>query len=300
MSNEFKKISLREMMGNRMEEDPKTETAFKVSDEVQRKDIVQIGDAVFFENVAFVFNNNRYVNAFFINEIKDKEFSNITDSDNVKFDLLESSITLVDPLSDGTYYSTNIMTDKNYKSELNDFFIVVDEDVPPGCDILYYIITNDDKAFPIKPNATVPLRMKMPITSFKLKAELITNGNDYPKIRSYAILYHDQFVEDSYGLINPDLSDRDDEGFDDLITLVRDPSNEDKLKEVVARVSTVKLTYDKDNNNRLCKVEEFKNLDGKKISENGLIYGDYLNSEGITENVLLQVSSKTQFKKNEE
>ena len=69
--NEFKKISLREMMGNRVDEDPKSETTFKVSDEVQRKDIVQMGDAVFFENVAFVFNNNRYVNAFFINEIKD-------------------------------------------------------------------------------------------------------------------------------------------------------------------------------------------------------------------------------------
>lgn len=298
--NEFKKISLREMMGNRVDEDPKSETTFKVSDEVQRKDIVQMGDAVFFENVAFVFNNNRYVNTFFINEIKDKEFSNITDSDNVKFDLLESSITLVDPLSDGTYYSTEIMTDKNYKSDLNNFFIVVDEDVPPGCDILYYIITHDNKAFPIKPNATTPLKMKMPTTSFKLKAELITNGNDYPKIRSYAILYHDQFIEDSYGLINPDLSDKDDKGFDDLITLVRDPNNEDKLKEVVATVSTVKLTYDKDNDNRLCKVEEFRNLDDKKLSENRLIYGDYLNSEGITENVLLQVSSKTQFKKDEE
>lgn len=299
MSQEYKKISLREMLNSRDDEDTKKESTIKISDDVSVKDLTTIGDAVFFEKVAFTFNNNRYVNTFFINEIKDKEYSNLTLSNNIKYDLLESSITLIDPLLDGIYISTEVTTDRNYKSDLNNFFLVIDEEVPPGCDILYYIITDEDKAFPIKPNSTTPLRLTNPISKFRFKAAIQANGTDYPKIRSYAILYHDQFVEDSYGLINPDLSDRDDEGLDDLVTLVRDPANEDKLAEVVARVSTVKLTYDKDNDNRLSKVEEFRNLDGKKLSENGLIYGDYLNSEGITENVLLQVSSKTSFKKDE-
>ena len=300
MSQEYKKISIREMLNSRKDEDTKKESTIKVSDEVSLKDLAIMGDSVFFDKVAFAFNNSRYVNAFFINEIKDREFSNLALSTNIKYDLLESSMTLIDPLEDGIYYSTEIATDKNYKSDLNNFFLIVDEDVPPGCDILYYIITNENKEFPIKPNSTTPLKFLNPIQSFKLKAVIQANGSDYPKIRSYAILYHDQFIEDSYGLINPDLStkpkDEVEDGFEDLITLVRDPKNEDKLKDVVSRLTTVKLTYDKSNDNRLSKVEEYRNIDGEKISENNLIYGDYLNSKKEVENVLLQVSSKTSFK----
>lgn len=294
---EYKKVSLRDLMSKRDSPDTKTESTLKVSDEIQRRDVVFLGDENFFDKTVFSFNNNKYVNAFFINEVKDKEYSDFFMSNNVVFNTIESCISLKNVAIDGYYMSTEVCTDKGYKADLNDFFLIVDEDIPLGCDILYHIVTNDNRVFPIKPNATTPLTFttKAP-TSFRLRATLVTNGTDTPRIRAYAVLYHDSFVEYSYGLVEPDLSKGDYDGLDDIITLVRDNTNEDKLVEVISRLNTVKLTYDVANDNRLEKVEQYSNLGNRKESENNLIYGDYLNSKGEIEEVLLQVTEKTQFK----
>ena len=56
-----------------------------------------------------------------IPEIEDKEFSDLTNSDNVFYDIIESAIKVKDPLSDGEYLTTVICTDKNYHSDLNHF-----------------------------------------------------------------------------------------------------------------------------------------------------------------------------------
>lgn len=287
------KMTLQDILNQNQNSNSNPIDPIKVSNEIQIKDIATMGDAVFFEKVAFTFNNNRYVNTFFINEIKDRENSDFSNSDNILFDKDESCILVDDKQIDGEYLSFEIKTDRSEDAPLNDFFLVVDEEIPAGCDILYYILTDDNRMFPIKPNDTEPLHLTRFTTSFRLRAIMCVNGTETPKIRSYAILYHDKFVEDSLGL--KDYSYTEVDSGEDVITLIRDNSNEDKLVQVISRLDTVKLTYDSANDNRLDLVEEFSNKGNIKKSENKLIYGDYLNSNGEIEEVLLQIKEKTKF-----
>lgn len=285
------KISLRDVLNGTTG----GETNLKISNEIQRQDIVGMTDTMFFERTTFAFTNNKYTNAFFVNEIQDREFSDLATSINIIYDEIESCIRLEDPMEDGTYFSTSICTDVNYDSDLNNFFLISDEDVPAGCDILYYIITDDNRMFPIKPNGTTPLTFVIKPKKFRLKIVIHANGLDYPAVRSYSILYHDQFIEDGYGLINPNFTKKpiDYDGFEDIITLVRNNKNEDKLAQVISSLDTVKLTYDSEG--KLSKVETYDNINGDKTEENDLVYGDYLDSKGVIENVLLQVKTKTSF-----
>lgn len=265
-----------------------------------KKDVIDVTDGTFFNTAMFVFNNNPYTNAFFVNEVVDREYSDLVASYNIKYDLDKSCITLDSPVMDGTYLSTKLCTDTSYRSELNDFFIVVDEDVPAGCDILYYIVTDRDKIYPVKPNSSSPMHIEFkperPIY-FRLKAILKTNGTEYPKINAFAILYHDKFIEESYGLINPDLSNEIKlETSDDMITLVRDPLQEDRLVKVISSEDVVNLTYDPEYENRLSKVQTISSHgDNKKLEEDTLLYGDYVNSEGVTEEVLQRIMVKKNF-----
>ena len=291
---EYNKISIRDMMAAAekakiLEE----EQQLKVSGEIKRADIVSMADTIFFDRVVFTFNNNKYANVFFVNDVKDREFSDLSNSNNIKYDSIESALKLDDPTIDGTYLSTSICTDKNYNTVLNHFFIVVDEDVPPGCDILYYLITDDNKTFPIKPNATTPLTLNIAPITFRIKMVIHANGNDRPSIKAFAVLYHDKYIEDGYGLIRPDLSEQVVNNGDNIVTLVRDPLKGDKLVEVISSLDTVKLKYD--SQDRLSKVESLDTVSNKKIEENTLVYGDYKNSNGEVEDVLLQIRTKTDF-----
>lgn len=265
-----------------------------------KKDIVDVTDGTFFNTAMFVFDNNPYTNAFFVNEIVDREYSDLVASHNIKYDNDVSCITLESPVMDGTYLSTQLCTDTSYRSELNDFFLVVDEDVPAGCDILYYIVTDRDKVYPIKPNAGSPMHIEFeperPIY-FRVKAIIKANGTEYPRINAFAILYHDKFIEESYGLINPNLSNEVPfEVSDDMITLIRDPLQEDRLVQVISSEETINLTYDAEHDNRLFKVDTISNHgDGKKLEEDTLLYGDYTNSEGVTEEVLQRIMVQKKF-----
>lgn len=299
MGNEFKRISRREMLAAQNEAKA-INSRLTVSDDINRSDIVKLGDAAFFDRVMFSFENNRYANAIFLNEIKDREYSDFASSHNVEFDPIESSVRLSDIRDTGIYISTELSTSVEKRGLLNDFFLIVDEDVPAGTDILYYLITNYDEVFPIKPNSTIPLRLEENVLkpiSFKIKAVLKPNGNDEPKLRGLAVLYYDSAVEAQLGLINPDLVEIDKEDIpveDDVVTIIRDPEQEDRLVRVVSSVDDVKLTYSVDGE-ELELIETFDYRDGSQVDESRLIYGDYLNSENEVERVLLQVRTRTNF-----
>lgn len=296
--NEFTSVSRRDLLAA---ESTANDMTLKISSDLNRRDVVDLGDGVFFNIAMFTFHNNKYTNAFFVNEIKDREFSDLSASYNIKYDLIESSITLKDPTTDGVYLSTKLCTDTSYESELNDFFLVVDEDIPAGCDILYYIITDRDKIYPIKPNGTTPLTInevaERPVM-FRFKAVINGNGIDHPSINSFAILYHDKFIEESYGLINPDLSNETNvDTMDDIITLIRNPYLEDKLVTVLSSLETVKLIYETTGEKRLKTVSTYSNSGNfDKTEEDTLLYGNYQNSEGVTEEVLTQIAIKKDFK----
>ena len=87
-----------------------------------------------------------------------------------------------------------------------------------------------------------------------------------------------------------------------MTILIRDRAQDDKLVKVIEPLDTVYLTYDweteGENQGRLAFVKTFwPYYNGLEVHQmHKLFYGDYLNSQGETESVLLKVRQSTDFK----
>jgi hypothetical protein len=276
---DFKKITKADI-----EQDVSTR---KIADDITRHDIAEFGDNTFLNSVKISFDNNKYVNSMFVNEVKDREYSDFYLSDNMVYNSIESSLKVKDLTKNGVYYSTEKCTDETYKSQLNNFFLVVDEVIPTGCDIIYHIITDDNRNFLIKANDTVPLVLNIPCYSFRLKANLLSNKINTPVINGFAVLYYDDYVQKAYRLINVDLSK--DEDNSDTITLVRDRDYEDKLVRVLTDNTRIELTYDDGKDKRLASVETYELQTSLLVEESDMVYLNYTDSSGVTEEVLTKI-----------
>lgn len=276
---DFKKITKADI-----EQDVSTR---KIADDITRHDIAEFGDNTFLNSVKISFDNNKYVNSMFVNEVKDREYSDFYLSDNMVYNSIESSLKVKDLTKNGVYYSTEKCTDETYKSQLNNFFLVVDEVIPTGCDIIYHIITDDNRNFLIKANDTVPLVLNIPCYSFRLKANLLSNKVNTPVINGFAVLYYDDYVQKAYRLINVDLSK--DEDNSDTITLVRDRDYEDKLVRVLTDNTRIELTYDDEKDKRLASVETYELQTSLLVEESDMVYLNYTDSSGVTEEVLTKI-----------
>lgn len=81
-----------------------------------------------------------------------------------------------------------------------------------------------------------------------------------------------------------------------MTIIIRDRAQEDKVVKIIEPLDTVSLTYDFENNDgRLAFVKtNWPNYNGAEINQiHKLYYGDYLNSQGETENVLQKVRQST-------
>jgi len=261
----------------------------KIADDITRHDIAEFGDNTFLNSVKISFDNNKYANSMFVNEVKDREYSDFYLSDNMVYNSIESCLKVKDLTKNGVYYSTEKCTDETYKSQLNNFFLVVDEVIPTGCDIIYHIITDDNRNFLIKSNDTVPLVLNIPCYSFRLKANLLSNKINTPVINGFAVLYYDDYVQKAYRLINVDLSKDDDNS--DTITLVRDRDYEDKLVRVLTDNTRIELTYDDDKDKRLASVQTYELQTSLLVEESDMVYLNYTDSSGVTEEVLTKIIS---------
>jgi len=259
----------------------------KIADDITRHDIAEFGDNTFLNSVKISFDNNKYANSMFVNEVKDREYSDFYLSDNMVYNSIESCLKVKDLTKNGVYYSTEKCTDETYKSQLNNFFLVVDEVIPTGCDIIYHIITDDNRNFLIKSNDTVPLVLNIPCYSFRLKANLLSNKINTPVINGFAVLYYDDYVQKAYRLINVDLSKDDDNS--DTITLVRDRDYEDKLVRVLTDNTRIELTYDDDKDKRLASVQTYELQTSLLVEESDMVYLNYTDSSGVTEEVLTKI-----------
>lgn len=158
----------------------------------------------------FLFENNRYVNSIFVNEIKDKEYSDFSSCDNIKFDNINACITSDDESIDSVYVSSIIKTHVEEESFIDKFFLVVDETIPIGTDVIYYLITDENDEIKIIPNGDVPLiidKAELP-KSFRIKAKLKSNGTSSPKINAIAVMYYDSCTDENIGLKHPDISSK--------------------------------------------------------------------------------------------
>ena len=260
------------------------------------KSIANLQNTAFHENVLFQFDNNLYVNSLFTDELGDLRNIDIPSSKNIYHNTEEQYITVRDDASISELYTTKIVSTLGEGFILNDFFLVTDEYKPHGTSIEYYIITDKNEVYPIKANDTKnPCTIHNDVTAITLKAILTNNTlNESPKLYAIAISFFDRGVEEQYGFTYPDISRYEQSSFGTTI-LIRDRALEDKLVKVIEPNVTTNLNYQ--NDGRL-KIVESIYLKEEVTVEDELNYGNYENSKGEIENLLLSITT-TQNKKSE-
>lgn len=167
-----------------------------------------VKDTAFEERIYTIFNNNLYTNAMFVDYYKQGQYLNLNESNNVEINFEKTQLLLKAGCTSGTAISTKIYSVYGSDIEMNDFFLITNQDVPIGAEIKYYLETNEGERWPILANALkLPLHLSENIKNgFKVVAELKANSlGESPLLNGYAILYWDAKVEENYGMTNPDL-----------------------------------------------------------------------------------------------
>ena len=167
-----------------------------------------VKDTAFEERVYTIFNNNLYTNAMFVDYYKQGQYLNLNESDNVEINFEKTQLSLKAGSKSGTAISSKIYSVHGSNVEMNDFFLITNQDVPVGAEIKYYLETNKGERWPILANALkLPLHLTENIKNgFKVVAELKSNSlGESPLLNGYAVLYWDAKVEEDYGMTNPDL-----------------------------------------------------------------------------------------------
>ena len=167
-----------------------------------------VKDTAFEERVYTIFNNNLYTNAMFVDYYKQGQYLNLNESDNVEINFEKTQLSLKAGSKSGTAISSKIYSIHGSDVEMNDFFLITNQDVPVGAEIKYYLETNKGERWPILANALkLPLHLTENIKNgFKVVAELKSNSlGESPLLNGYAVLYWDAKVEEDYGMTNPDL-----------------------------------------------------------------------------------------------
>ncbi|MCC0679952.1 hypothetical protein IC218_06695 [Clostridioides sp. ES-S-0005-03] len=290
MSEKFTKISRKNIIDKLYTDEDMIENSFE-------KDISYYSDNLFFDRVLFNFDNNRYANSLFINEFKNKEYSDVQNSSDIKFDFDKTCIYLNEGSSFGEYNSVDIYTHEHKSSSLNNFFLIVDQTIPNGSEVIYYLVTDKKEVLQIRANNTVPYTIQkeedIPKT-VKVRAKIWSNlAGESPKINAIALLYSDDFTEAQMGLINPDLGRLPDTEYpelNDVTTILRDSKNDDKLIKVSNATEDIVLNYAEEGN--LDTINIYETVSGDKKEDIYLIYDDYENSDKEVEKVLMQIISK--------
>lgn len=188
----------------------KAESINKIQQDIseQQYQSNKIKDRAFEERIYTIFNNNLYTNAMFKDILSSGQYINLNESNNIKFDSDKLTIELDSNQTSGEMKTDIINSIHGPEIELNDFFLITNENIPIGASINYFIETLSGERYPILQNALkLPMHLVQSLVGgFKLVADLNANGlGETPYINGYSILYHDAQVEADYGLTNPDL-----------------------------------------------------------------------------------------------
>ena len=174
----------------------------------QQQETNAVKDTAFEERVYTIFNNNLYTNAMFVDYFKTGEYIDMNLSRDIAINYPMTRLSLDKDKEDGSCISTIVYSVHGSDVEMNDFFLIANEDIPVGGSIKYYIETNTGERWPILPNT---LKLPMHLTEnlkygFRVVIEFKANAlKESPKLNGYAILYWDAKVGEAYGLTNPDL-----------------------------------------------------------------------------------------------
>ena len=188
--------------------DAKTVNTIQENINVTQIDSNDIKDKTFEERVYTILENNLYCNSCTIDYFRNGEKINDNESNNINLDINKRQVQIKDTSRPATFISQTIQSPHGSDIELNDFFLVVNHEIPVGSSIKYYIETYTGERWPLKANEVkLPLHLSKNITNgFTFIAELTPNQlGETPVINGYSVLYWDAQVEANYGLTNPDL-----------------------------------------------------------------------------------------------
>lgn len=260
---------------------------------VNRKDIVEVKDSVFFNLVMMIFENNDKANSCFFSDFKDSSTSDLSVSTNIKIDPYNTCLRLYPGAKRGEYFTRQISSEYSKEALLNDFYLVVDEYLPPKCYADYFIVTDKGESFPIVGNNKVPLSIldkdSMP-KSVRVKAVLKQNaGENDLKINGIALLYNDSYVGKQIDVFNPEFGIDLLETDEDTIELFRDPNNEDALFKVESSNDKILLNYNRDS--ELVAIDVLDKKTNAIKSKVEMIYDEYIGKSGVPERLLSKVRS---------
>lgn len=250
-----------------------------------QKVLIDLSDESFKNKVFFALENNVDINSAFIDDFSDSNYINVFKSKAYTYNSQEKSISAVNETAQ--VYSIKYMS--KLKGTIQNVILLVDDYIPNGASINYFISIDDNNYYPIKKNKEVPTDIKEGAVCV-IKAVLNKNAfGQTPKIYGWAVLYYDKVVRLLYSIKNIGLSDNDNfeaQVLGDTI-LIRDPQKDDKLVAVSQGegISHVKLTYREDG-----KLDTVETNVLNDIIEEKLNYGEYSKSDGTIEEVLLSTT----------
>ena len=105
----------------------------------QQQETNAVKDTAFEERVYTIFNNNLYTNAMFVDYFKTGEYVDMNSSHDIVVNYPTTQLSLDKNKSDGVCVSTIVYSVHGSDVEMNDFFLIANEDIPVGASIKYYI-----------------------------------------------------------------------------------------------------------------------------------------------------------------
>lgn len=250
-----------------------------------QKVLIDLSDESFKNKVFFALENNVDINSAFIDDFSDSNYINVFKSKAYTYNSQEKSISAVNETAQ--VYSIKYMS--KLKGTIQNVILLVDDYIPNGASINYFISIDDNNYYPIKKNKEVPTDIKEGAVCV-IKAVLNKNAfGQTPKIYGWAVLYYDKVVRLLYSIKNIGLSDNDNfeaQVLGDTI-LIRDPQKDDKLVAVSQGegISHVKLTYREDGKLDIVETNVLNDIIEEKLN-----YGEYSKSDGTIEEVLLSTT----------
>lgn len=252
--------------------------------------LIKTQSEIFTDKALYFFDNNLYANSIYIDTYNDKSLIDVGESENIIISSKLNSVKIKDTSARGKISSILFKSTLGDNIDLNDFFIITEENKPLGTVIEHFLVTEKNEVYPIVQGNNKPLTFATPLKAFRIISYLYpSDEKESPELYGLAALFFDIAVESQYGLSNPDIS-RYEQTSIGVTTLVRDRAQQDKLIKIIEPSSTVSLQYAADGTDRLQVVETYYDKDNIKVKDE-LHYGDYENSKGETENVLLSIST---------
>lgn len=243
-----------------------------------QKDVLTLFDDNFKTDCFFALDNNPNINSLFIDMLDTPYHVFKTKSLNIRYDNTEKCITLEKESSimEGIFQTTKYSS--QYSKLIGKFILLVNDHIPKGCRINYFVSANGKDFYPIPIGGSIPTKLPNPGNDIYLRAQLFKNKNyESPRIFSWCLLYYDGVV-DNLSTIAISIPK------DTTTYLIRDNTKEDKLVKVLSEDDEVNLIYDeeKDRLEKIISVSDITTLN----------YGMYLNSKGTEEEVLLSIHSQ--------